>query len=399
MTLNLRSAMAIGRGIRCALYICAAMLLAAPPVLAQKPLVIAKQGYFFVGGRIDHAIEGSPTVGQMYVEYQIPAARTKPLPVIMIHGGSQTGTNFTGTPDGRDGWAQYFLRRGYAVYVVDSVGRGRSAYWPDQPYGAVTKPRISAVEQRFVAPERFEQWPQAHLHNQFPGTGRPGDPHFDQFYASQVPSIANFAKQQEINTAAGVALLDKLGPSIVLTHSQSGAFGWPITDQRPNLVKALIQVEPNGPPVRELEFKGAPEWFADNLKGKAKTYGLGEVPLSYDPPLAAGQQLEFIRQEKPDRTTLARCWLQKEPARKLPKLNGIPTLIIVGEASYHAAYDHCTSLYIAQAGVKHTFVRLEDRGIRGNGHMMMLEKNNQQIAKLMADWLDQSGLSKGRARR
>jgi hypothetical protein len=86
---------------------------------AEEPLAIAKQSYFFVGGTIDPNREGSPTVGHMYVEYQVPQRLTHPYPVVMIHGGSQTGTNFTGTPDGREGWAQYFLRSGHAVYVVD----------------------------------------------------------------------------------------------------------------------------------------------------------------------------------------------------------------------------------------------------------------------------------------
>ena len=67
------------------------------------------------GGKIDRSIEGSPVVGQMYVEFQIPQTLDHPYPIVMIHGGGQTGTNFTGTPDGREGWAQYFLRRGYAV--------------------------------------------------------------------------------------------------------------------------------------------------------------------------------------------------------------------------------------------------------------------------------------------
>ena len=60
----------------------------------------------------------------------------------------------------------------------------------------------------------------------------------------------------------------------------------------------------------------------------------------------------------------------------------------MGEASYHAAYDHCTSAYLAQAGVKHDFIRLEDLGIRGNGHMMMLEKNSDEIALVIAEWIE-----------
>ena len=360
-------------------------LLFGPPAQAEEPLVIAKQSYFFVGRKIDTSIQGSPMVGQMYVEYQIPQRLQHPYPVVMIHGGGQTGTNFTGTPDGREGWAQFFLRRGYAVYVVDQVARGRAAHW-SQVHGAMTPPRMTFVDQRFVAPERAKLWPQAHLHTQWPGAGKPGDPVFDQFYATQVPAIADFAKQQELNRDAGVALLDRIGPAILLTHSQSGAFGWPIADQRPKLVKAIVAIEPSGPPVHEIEFKGAPDWFSD--AAKTKPWALGEVPLTYDPP--AADKLEFVREEKPERPDLARCWMQADPARKLVNLQQIPVLVVASEASYHASYDHCTVRYLAQTGVKTTFVRLPEVGIRGNGHMMMLEKNSDEIAAVLVDWLDKT---------
>jgi pimeloyl-ACP methyl ester carboxylesterase len=351
----------------------------------RGPLVLAKSSYFFVGGKIDPAVEGSAPVNQIYVEYMIPQRLRHKTPIVMVHGGSQTGTNFTGTPDGREGWAQYFVRRGYAVYVVDGVARGRSAHWSDVQ-GPVSKANIDRLTQRFVAPERFKLWPQAHLHTQWPGEGKPGDAAFDQFYFSQFPSIVNFTKQQEVNPPAIIALLEKIGPSILLTHSQSGAFAWPVADQRPDLVKANLAVEPNGPPVREAEFKGAPDWFGESTRDKA--FGLGEVPLQYDPPLSGGGKLAFVQQEKADKPEYVRCWLQKEPPRKLPNVAKVPTLIITSEASYHAPYDHCTVAYLVQAGVKSTFIRLIDRGIRGNGHMMMLEKNNAAIAGVMAEWLD-----------
>src|SRR2546422_10176281 len=155
--------------------------LSAPFARAQErgPLNLARASYFFVGGKIDTSVEGSPTVGQMYVEYMIPARRSRPYPIVMVHGGSQTGTNFTGTPDGREGWAQYFVRRGYAVYVVDQVARGRSAHF-SQSQGKVANGNLARTEQRFVAPERFNLWPQAKLHTQWPGAGKPGDPAFDQ---------------------------------------------------------------------------------------------------------------------------------------------------------------------------------------------------------------------------
>jgi pimeloyl-ACP methyl ester carboxylesterase len=375
-------------GLRTALRSILGALLASAPAAAasadEPPMVLAKTGYLFAGGKIDSSVPGSPMTGQMYVEYFIPQTLTHPYPIVMIHGGSQTGTNFTGTPDGREGWAQYFVRRGHAVYVVDQVARGRSAHF-SQSQGKVADGNLGRTEQRFVAPERFNLWPQAKMHTQWPGTGKPGDPSFDAFYATQFPSLVSFQKQQEINRDAAIALFDKIGPAVLMIHSQSGTFIWPIADARPNLVKAVIAVEPNGPPVYETEFKGAPEWFAD--MGNRKRWGLGEVPITYDPPLKDGEELAVVRQDKPDKPDLVRCWQQAEPARKLPKLANIPMLIVVSEASYHASYDHCTANWLTQAGVRNTMIRLSDLGVHGNGHMMMLEKNSDDIARVMREWL------------
>jgi pimeloyl-ACP methyl ester carboxylesterase len=375
-------------GLRTALRSILGALLASAPAAAasadEPPMVLAKTGYLFAGGKIDTSVPGSPMTGHMYVEYFIPKTLMHPYPIVMIHGGSQTGTNFTGTPDGREGWAQYFVRRGHAVYVVDQVARGRSAHF-SQSQGKVADGNLGRTEQRFVAPERFNLWPQAKMHTQWPGTGKPGDPSFDAFYATQFPSLVSFQKQQEINRDAAIALFDKIGPAVLMIHSQSGTFIWPIADARPNLVKAVIAVEPNGPPVYETEFKGAPEWFAD--MGNRKRWGLGEVPITYDPPLKDGEELAVVRQDKPDKPDLVRCWQQAEPARKLPKLANIPMLIVVSEASYHASYDHCTANWLTQAGVRNTMIRLSDLSVHGNGHMMMLEKNSDDIARVMREWL------------
>ncbi len=373
------------RNLHLAALVCAFFV--ALPASAQErgPLVLAKSSYFFVGGKIDTAVEGSPMVGQMYVEYMIPQHLRHPYPVVMVHGGSQTGTNFTGTPDGREGWAQFFVRRGYAVYVVDQVARGRAAYW-SQVYGQLPPSRLGFVEQRFVAPEQDPKWPQAHLHTQFPGTGKPGDPDFDQFYASQFPSIPSFPQQQQLNRDALVALLDKIGPAILLTHSQSGAFGWPVADARPNLVKAILAIEPSGPPVHDIENLGAPDWFKD--AERTKISGLGDIPITYDPPLKDGESLAFVRADAPVKPDLVRCWRQQDPARKLVNLEKTPVLVVTSEASYHAPYDDCTAAYLAQAGVPVKQIHLPDLGIHGNGHMMMIEKNNLAIAAVLVDWLN-----------
>ena len=352
------------------------------------PLSIAHQGYFFVGGKYSTVKDQQVMSGQLYVEFQIPSKQTHEWPIVMIHGGGQSGTNFTGTPDGREGWAQYFLRQGYAVYVVDQPGRGRAAYLADL-YGGVTPPSLDNAQRRFVAPERYRLWPQARLHTQWPGTGAPGDAVFDQFYASQLPSIQDFTLQQVLNRDAIVALLDRIGPAIVLTHSQSGAFGWPVADRRPDLVKAIVAVEPNGPPFFDITNVPAPEWFRDSAT-QTRPWGVTAVPLSYAPPANNTSDLAILRQEKPDAPDLTKCWLQKSPARQLPNLQKIPILIMTAEASYHAPYDHCTVKYLEQAGVHSTWIKLADIGIHGNGHMMMLEKNNLDIAAVISTWLSKS---------
>src|SRR6185503_10209477 len=95
------------------------------------------------------------------------------------------------------------------------------------------------------------------------------------------------------------------------------------------------------------------------------------------PPVAAPAELKTVEQSVPDGPNLVRCRLQAEPARKLSGLQGTPILIFAAEASYHAMYDHCTAKFLNQAGVKTDFIRLEDVGIRGNGHMVMIEKNKR----------------------
>ncbi len=351
------------------------------------PLAIAKQGYLFAGAKYSTVNDQQVMSGQIYAEYQIPARQTHRWPILMVHGFGQSGTNFTGTPDGREGWAQYFLRQGYAVYVIDQPGRGRAPYQADV-YGQLASPDIQNVQRRFVAPERYNLWPQARLHTQWPGSGVPGDPIFDQFYASQLPSIP-LATATIFNRDAIVALLEKIGPAIVMTHSQSGGFGWPVADMRPDLVKAVIAVEPSGPPFFDIENIGAPDWFRDTATNY-RVWGPTAAPLTYAPPASSPSDLAIMREQKADSPDVVRCWLQKSPARQLPNLQRTPILIVTGEASYHATYDHCTVKFLEQAGVHPTWIKLGDAGIHGNGHMMMLEKNAIDIADAMLRWLSKS---------
>ncbi len=355
----------------------------------RGPLVLAEQGFFFVGGHyVPVANNDHIMADQMYVHYQIPQEKRHPYPIIMIHGGGQTANNFESTPDGREGWATNFLRAGFAVYLVDQPGRARSPYQPEV-YGALANGARarSGVEQRFTLPKPNNLYPQARLHTQWPGSGTKGDPAFDQFFASQVSGITDGGVSEQLNQAAVAALLDRIGPAIVLTHSMSGTSGWLIADARPRLVKAVVGIEPSSPPFRNLDLIGPPDWFRYS-KNLDKPWGITRLPIAYDPPVKSAEDLKPVLEEKADRADLTRCYRQSEPARKLANLVNIPILIVSGEASFHAPWDHCTSKYLTQAGVTNQYVRLEDHGIHGTGHMMMLEKNSLEIAQLIAGWLE-----------
>jgi pimeloyl-ACP methyl ester carboxylesterase len=351
----------------------------------DPPYSLARDGFFYVGGMLKAVNGRSLVVNQMYVEFRIPAQQTHPYPIVMVHGGTRSGTTYTGTPDGREGWAQYFVRRGYAVYVVDQVGRGRSGYSAEE-YGPSKLADMESGQRRYLSQEKFNLWPQAHLHTQWPGSGAPGDPVSVQMVSGYVPEIEDFTGQQFLNRDALVALFDKIGPAILMVHSQAGAFGWPVADARPRLVKAIVGVEPNGPPFYEVNFIGPPDYFK---QGKlALPYGPSAVPLTYVPAVKDPSEIVVEQQDKADGPGLLRCWMQKEPARQLPNLQKMPIMVLTAEASYHAPYDHCTVKYLAQAGVKADHIRLAELGIRGNSHVMMNEKNNKEIAAVIAKWLD-----------
>ena len=341
---------------------------------------VAAHSYFFVGGTYAGDPARQVMHGQMFVEKLTPARPHQHYPMVLIHGAAQTATNWMGTPDGREGWAEFFCSQGYTVYMVDQPARGRSA-WQEGVDGKVLTVDAQTTERLFTAPELYNLWPQAKLHTQWPGDGpkrgQVGDPIFDQFYASQVQSLTSNSETQLLMQGAGAALLDRIGPAIILTHSQSGPFGWLIADARPKLVKAIVAIEPSGPPFQN----------AVPNDDKARPWGVTDIPVTYDPPITDPAQLQIEQQPAPDQADLVRCWRQKAPTHSLVNLRDIPAMLVTSEASYHAEYDHCTARYLVQAGVNTDFVRLETHGLHGNGHMMMLEKNNLRIASLIASWV------------
>lgn len=346
-----------------------------PRIPSHDQSFVGRRGFFHVGG--EYVGEGDEAImrGQAYVEVIEPVEVRKPYPLVFVHGTAQTSTNWLGTPDGRPGWADFFVRQGYVVHLLEQPMRGRSAWHPgDGPTRMFTTRELESL---FTATAELGTWPQAKRHTQWPGTGRRGDPAFDAFYASQVETLVSAADTERSLQQAGVALLDRIGPAILVTHSQAAYFSWHVTDKRPRLVKGNIALEPAGPPCENLVFG----------KGPNRIWGLANIPLEYAPAAADPSELRVEKVHRRDRRHLAPCWRQIEPARQLPNLAGIPTLVLVGEASYHAMFAHCTADWLRQAGVDVELVRLEDENIFGNGHMFMLERNSLEIAAFLDRWM------------
>ncbi len=342
----------------------------------KRPLVTVEQGNFFVGGTHN---EAGRVVGQMYVEYQIPENRKK-IPIVLIHGGGQIGAGWNQTPDGRDGWRQYFLRQGYAVYVVDQPGRGRSPY--DSDLGVVNNANGSLRARTLWAhPEDFPGlWPAAYLHTRWVGPAVDGDPTFEQFLSSQSDSVGN----QENLTAAGlVALLDKIGPAVLIPHSQPGPHTYRVADVRPHLVKAIVNIEP-GPGPLTTRIPG----FGEPGTVPAPIWGLTSGPMTYSPAVTDPAQLGLVPKAVTDDPYVTECYAQTEPARKLVNLAKVPMMLLTSEAGYNTLWDPCTYRYLVQAGVRPDWVRLDKIGIRGNSHFMFIENNSDQIAGLVQKWIE-----------
>jgi pimeloyl-ACP methyl ester carboxylesterase len=222
-----------------------------------------------------------------------------------------------------------------------------------------------------------------HQHTQWPGAGKVGDPAFDTFVRSQV----HFADAStDLARDAAVDLLDTIGtPVILLTHSQGGGVGWDVAERRPKLVRGIVTVEPGGP-----QIGGADTAKVEPRNRNPNSWGLTTNPFLFEPAIASPSELNVRLEEKSDRQGEVRCWMQVEPARTLVNFKDIRVLAISGNGTYHRVYDPCIPKWLNQAGVKTDFVRLEDVGISGNGHMMMLERNSDDIIRFVHTWMEKN---------
>ena len=224
-------------------------LSAAPAQDASRsaPLAIQEQGSFAVGGTVVTAPgtfdpiaqgaynpAGTDPQGQTlhgdhaYVFYQVPV-NARRLPLVFWHGHGQSAKTWETTPDGREGFQTIFLRRRYpglsASISHDAAGRP----------AARSRSTIPATpdEQLWFGIFRLGVWPDL-----YPGVQFSRDPAaLDQFFRQMVPNTGPY--DVEVNTNAVAALFDKIGPGVLVTHSQSGGLGWRTAIKSKN-IRAIV---------------------------------------------------------------------------------------------------------------------------------------------------------------
>jgi hypothetical protein len=373
----------------------------APHRFMGGPVTLEDQGSFFVGGVTkitEHASTpfappGQPTpgptpqqitIGQMYVQFQIPARRSRPgWPVIMVHGSTHTGAALESTPDGREGWYPYFVRHGISTYVVDQSGRGRSGF--DQSViheaeallkagDATAAAELLPAIQRITDNGAWTAW-FGHLlpagsnvtngrlivHGDAgdPELGTAAEPHVAPLFP--MDAVAMYYKQLVPNAEATLpgstcescmpqaltpqntwtpqnlaTLVEQLGGAIVATHSQSGIMGHHM--------------------IRILRERG----HLDLVKGLITVEGGCSLPAS---GLTAAD------------------------------FDALPYLALKGD--YTATSMQCQETVDAinqrradgLGKARAEYVKLDELGMLGVTHMMMLDKNNLEIADLMIDWV------------
>ncbi|MEZ0301434.1 MAG: alpha/beta fold hydrolase [Hyphomicrobiaceae bacterium] len=357
------------RRLATALLLISAGLLASACATAEKtggpaPLVIQEQGSFAAGGTIKtepgtfDPLKPTVAAGQTYhgdhtyAFYQIPVNAHR-LPLVMWHGAGQFSKTWETTPDGREGFQNIFLRRGFATYVIEQPRRGDAGR---SMVEATIKP--TPDEQMWFNQFRLGVWPDF-----FEGVQFSRDPEtLNQYFRSMTPNIGPF--DLEVVSDGVSALFDKIGPGILVTHSQSGGPGWFTAIQNQN-VKAIVSFEPGSnfafpqgevPPPRPGTF--------DTLQGVA-------VPISEFMKLTKIPIIIFYGDYVPDQPTT------------MPAQDSWRVRLAMARLWRDTINRH---------GGDVTVVHLPEIGIRGNTHFPFSDLNNLEVADQMSKFLGQKRL-------
>jgi pimeloyl-ACP methyl ester carboxylesterase len=336
-------------------------LSAAASANAMKPVTIVDQGSFAAGGTVVTApgkhdpMDPLNPAGQTlhgdhaYVFYQKPQKAHKNA-MVFLHGAMESGKTWETTPDGRDGFQNIFLEKGFSTYIVDQPRRGRAGQ-------SIDGGTVSAVphEQLWYDNFRIGIYPSIYKGSQFPE----GAEAQNQFFREMTPNTG--AYDSNVVSDAMAAVFEKAGDGVLVSHSQGGGPGWE-TVMKSDRVKGVIAIEP----------------------GSAFVFPEGEVPA----PMETSSPFGALT-------------ANGIPMDQFKKLTKIPILIIYGDyIATEKTKDWSRDSWRVRLAMARLFadainrhggdaavLHLPDIGIYGNEHLMMQDKNNRQIADVMTQWM------------
>jgi hypothetical protein len=388
------------------------------------PLVLEDQGSFFVGGvpKIsEHAARpfappGQPapaatpqqiTIGQMYVQFQIPATQNGPRwPVIMVHGSTHTGAALESTPDGREGWYPYFVRKGVSTYVVDQSGRGRSGF--DQSVLHEAEARLAAGDVKGAAEQipnfgritdngAWTAWfghlvPQGStvLNGTLIRHGDPGDPQPNPDAFAHVAPAFPFNADPAIASRTGA-----IGPA------PAGSHAYYALEYYKQLVPNAEVTLPGSTcaTCNPTTLSPANTWTPMNLATLVEQLG-GAIVATHSQSGIMGHHMVRILKER-GRLNLLKGLITIEGSCSLPNsgltaadFDAVPYMALKGDYTATSAVcqetvDAIGKRRAAKMGTARAdYIKLDEMGMLGITHMMMIDTKNLEIADILLDWVN-----------
>jgi pimeloyl-ACP methyl ester carboxylesterase len=338
---------------------------------AQKPITLKTMGGLFFGGTVTRAENGETFHGDHgYAQYYIPQ-NSRNYPLVMWHGIGQSGKTYESTPDGREGFMSILPRRDWPVYIIDQPRRGRAGRTQAVD---VARTSVPTTEKESAAWDAFRLgvWTPPDPAYFFPRLQFARDPAtIDQFFRQQTPDTGPEPRTAEHRTFMGetaAELFRQIGPGILITHSNSGQYGWMAGMAAPGLIKAIVAYEPG-----------------------AFAFPEGERPAEIP------TKIDLVNQVmQPQMVTI----------EEFKKLTRMPILVIYGD---NISKDPSTIFNVdlwrvASARAKQfvdavnrhggdaQLVLLPDIGMKGNTHIPFADLNNIQIAEHLEKFLQSKGL-------
>jgi hypothetical protein len=391
-----------------------------------KPLVLEDQGSFFIGGApkvTTYASAPTPnnpntslpnqiTIGQMYVQFEIPATKKRGMPpVIMVHGSSHTAACLESTPDGREGWYPYFVRKGISTYLVDQAGRGRSGFDESVIHEAAALIRAGDTQNGLKLLPSLQRitdngaWTAWFGHLDPPGSNiltgkliRHGDPHDppddDALHTNDYfPAFPLNAGDSSIAARTGAIGKPPSGPD---DYYALDYYKELVPNAEATLPGSICQAcDPK-------ELAPANTWTPMDLALLVEKLG-GAVVATHSQSGIMGHHLVRILKER-GHLDLLKGLITIEGSCSLPNsglkpedFDNIPYLALKGD--YTATSEVCQTTVdqinarrsAGHGSAKAEYIKLDEVGnpvFKGTTHMMMDGTNNLEVADVILNWAD-----------